>query len=282
MGESVRNHGSFSPFVNHAQVGIFHTLSVPSFALFRPSFSMKGRLLDAAGDPVNPCAAFSNPATCSKIPTTIGVENANDIVPVDVLLQAAGISSLDDILDVPRSACRWLRVVLIASSGLPSVRERETLRLNADADRTAPPPSPTIGPRRVSFTPSCCVPRGLAAPGEPAETMRNSGLVIMLQIEYDNTFSFDQNKYQYDIRVLQVEGTDFKGEQVIPVNPQDGLLQRVVRNRHGVRIVVTQAGMVGEFRFQQLLIQLGPWTGASVPVRFACVPNSSSRSPSVV
>lgn len=87
------------------------------------------------------------------------------------------------------------------------------------------------------------------------ETFRYAGIVMVVSINYDNYFSYNENAVQYVASVKIVENADFKAEEVAPnagIDPE----QRRIIDRHGVRIVITQGGKVGRAAVGQLLIVL--------------------------
>jgi hypothetical protein len=87
------------------------------------------------------------------------------------------------------------------------------------------------------------------------ETFRYAGIVMVVSINYDNYFSYNENAVQYIASVKIVENADFKAEEVAPnagIDPE----QRRIIDRHGVRIVITQGGKVGRAAVGQLLIVL--------------------------
>ena len=59
----------------------------------------------------------------------------------------------------------------------------------------------------------------------------------------------------YKVTVEVIDGLQFKGEQIVETVESETRLRRVI-NRHGLRVIVTQSGLVGFFDFQQLLIQM--------------------------
>jgi hypothetical protein len=88
------------------------------------------------------------------------------------------------------------------------------------------------------------------------QTLRDSGLVLLLQIQYDNFFSFNSSNVQYTYDVDTVPNTEYKSIQTVTFNNTIPYAIRRQYNRHGIRIIITQSGRVGAFDFQTLLINL--------------------------
>jgi ATP P2X receptor len=84
-------------------------------------------------------------------------------------------------------------------------------------------------------------------------SVRDDGTVILVNIEYSNTYTFSTSNVRYQYHVSRVANTKFKGEQVITSKNID---KRVIFNRHGVRIIFTQSGTLGQFDFQTLLLSV--------------------------
>jgi len=83
------------------------------------------------------------------------------------------------------------------------------------------------------------------------ETSRSSGIVILMLITYDNTHSYDTNNFEYSIRPYIFPRAEFKAVEVIYLSDPD---IRILRDRHGVRLLFVQTGVVGTFSFQALLL----------------------------
>eukprot|EP01121_Diplochlamys_sp_Union-15-3_P016596 TRINITY_DN5681_c0_g1_i2.p1 TRINITY_DN5681_c0_g1~~TRINITY_DN5681_c0_g1_i2.p1 ORF type:complete len:338 (-),score=40.67 TRINITY_DN5681_c0_g1_i2:194-1186(-) len=90
-----------------------------------------------------------------------------------------------------------------------------------------------------------------APPRYQSKSKRDLGIVLIAFITYSNTFSFNYNNFKYTYRVQWVKDTKFKSEQPIYTKSLD---KRVVWDRHGIRIIVLQTGMLGKFDFQVLLL----------------------------
>lgn len=88
-----------------------------------------------------------------------------------------------------------------------------------------------------------------------SETFRYAGIVLIVTVNYDNYFSYDENKVQYILTSKLVPDADFKAEEINPGPGIDETTRRII-DRHGVRIVITQGGKIGRFAVSQLLIVL--------------------------
>jgi len=95
----------------------------------------------------------------------------------------------------------------------------------------------------------------LDTPGLVNKTLskRDEGLVLLIFITYSNTFSYNTNSIDYEITVEPVTDTKFKSEQ--PIYDKD-YQSRVIWNRHGLRLLLLPAGVLGKFDFQTLLLSL--------------------------
>lgn len=96
------------------------------------------------------------------------------------------------------------------------------------------------------------------------QTLRYSGLIIVISIEYSNfhadTNDFNSSNIQYRYRVSAVRNAEYKAESAIitdnnNINPLLGS-QRTIVNYHGARIVISFSGNVGDFDLQTTLINL--------------------------
>ena len=89
------------------------------------------------------------------------------------------------------------------------------------------------------------MPRSHLHPEEPDETApgcesyRYAGLVLQVNMIYDNRFSFDTGSVQFRYTVDRVEEAEFKGYNTIYTDPGN-YGARVVENRHGIRMVFEQ------------------------------------------
>eukprot|EP01111_Echinosteliopsis_oligospora_P019564 TRINITY_DN9523_c0_g1_i1.p1 TRINITY_DN9523_c0_g1~~TRINITY_DN9523_c0_g1_i1.p1 ORF type:complete len:362 (+),score=74.09 TRINITY_DN9523_c0_g1_i1:33-1118(+) len=99
------------------------------------------------------------------------------------------------------------------------------------------------------------------------QTNRFYGTVIVVLIEYSNTKSYNTSDIQYQYQPVVIQGTEFKAVQPIFTK---NITSRVLWNRHGVRMIFVQAGMLGKFDFQIMLIAfvsgMGLVTAATVVV----------------
>ncbi|KJE88998.1 hypothetical protein, variant [Capsaspora owczarzaki ATCC 30864] len=84
-------------------------------------------------------------------------------------------------------------------------------------------------------------------------SLRYTGLVLLVLIEYDNVHSFDTSDIRYTISVRSVKNTQFKSVET-RTSTTDQSLQ--TWDRHGIRILIQQKGQMGKFDFQTLLINV--------------------------
>jgi len=94
---------------------------------------------------------------------------------------------------------------------------------------------------------------GMESPEE--ESKRSSGLVLIVFVTYSNTdtwVGFSPVSYTYSVNV--VKATEFKMYQTLL--PSANSIERGLYNRHGVRMLFIQNGLLGQFDFQVLLISL--------------------------
>eukprot|EP01138_Halocafeteria_seosinensis_P004396 gb/GECG01004497.1/.p1 GENE.gb/GECG01004497.1/~~gb/GECG01004497.1/.p1 ORF type:complete len:486 (+),score=39.44 gb/GECG01004497.1/:1-1458(+) len=87
------------------------------------------------------------------------------------------------------------------------------------------------------------------------ETKRFAGLILLVQIDYDNYYTYNPENIRYTYTVTQVSNQEFKIEQLVN-NQNDAHESRLIYDRHGVQIVMLQTGSIGSFSFAQLLIVL--------------------------
>jgi hypothetical protein len=83
---------------------------------------------------------------------------------------------------------------------------------------------------------------------------RFAGVVLLVRVFYDNTFTYNTGHFRYRYEVEEVSNTQFKAIQ--PEYDMGDDTHRTLNNRHGLRLVFQQAGMVGRFNFQTMLVQL--------------------------
>eukprot|EP01097_Dermamoeba_algensis_P008288 TRINITY_DN5466_c0_g1_i1.p1 TRINITY_DN5466_c0_g1~~TRINITY_DN5466_c0_g1_i1.p1 ORF type:complete len:381 (-),score=65.76 TRINITY_DN5466_c0_g1_i1:114-1256(-) len=88
------------------------------------------------------------------------------------------------------------------------------------------------------------------------ESWRYSGCVLLVFISYDNTFSFNTNNLRYKIKVVQVKNTEFKAVEPVHFPGNETYQQRMIKNRHGVRLLFLQIGTLGKFDFQNFLLTI--------------------------
>ncbi|KAI9187879.1 hypothetical protein H9P43_002270 [Blastocladiella emersonii ATCC 22665] len=94
------------------------------------------------------------------------------------------------------------------------------------------------------------------APGAGAnETVRESGIVILVMVTYTNRRD-DSSALTYSYDVSNVSGAEAKFLESVPITNAAGSTTIQIRNRHGLRIVFTQTGMLGEFQLMALLTNL--------------------------
>lgn len=88
------------------------------------------------------------------------------------------------------------------------------------------------------------------------ETRRYAGAVLVVTIEYSNlwfdTSSWSEHDLTYVYSVRAVDDAEFKAEESVATGPGT----RLVRDRHGLRVLIKQSGTVGTFDFATLLISL--------------------------
>ena len=90
------------------------------------------------------------------------------------------------------------------------------------------------------------------------ETRRYAGMVLVVTIEYSNfwlsTRSWSEKDVSYVYSVRSVDDAEFKAEE--SEAGEGGPGTRLIRDRHGLRLVIKQSGTVGTFDFATLLITL--------------------------
>lgn len=220
------DEGIFTYFI--AQPELFtlwvdHTLSVPDIGLSPDTFSrsateMEGKLVALDGTTViDPCDPYKKLKLDCPPYVAVGSKGL-DIVPLQSLLDAAGVS-LDD-----------------------------------DAKLTT---------------------------GNVSETVRYSGIVLVLSIFYTNMDTYNPFDVTYRYSVSPILHAEYKGEEVSPL-PGLSTPKRTLFDRHGVRIVIRQSGTVGIFSPSALLVQavtsLGLLAVSSAIVNFLAFQILSMRS----
>jgi len=92
------------------------------------------------------------------------------------------------------------------------------------------------------------------------ETLRYSGLVLLVNIVYSNRYldtgSFNASVVRYSYRVTTVRNSEFKVQGAVTVNNDIPSATREIFDRHGIRIIVSFTATVGDFDVQTLLINL--------------------------
>ena len=94
--------------------------------------------------------------------------------------------------------------------------------------------------------------------GKP-DSKRKTGIVLVMEIKYDNVQTSSTSIIEYKTYVTEVKGANFKSEQgLFNSNPPD---QRMVYNRHGIRVLILQTGDLGHFEFvkKRHLLQVRVW-----------------------
>ena len=95
-------------------------------------------------------------------------------------------------------------------------------------------------------------PKGENTPATASsDSIRYDGIVILVLIGYDGHGMDTELTYKY--RAFPLKGLDFKTEQVYYNELPNGNIQRVVWNRHGVRVIISSAGFVASFSFVELM-----------------------------
>jgi len=88
---------------------------------------------------------------------------------------------------------------------------------------------------------------------EDARTVRYTGVILLVIIDYSNTGSFNSSDVDYTVTVRQINKSQFKSEQQIfstmPTEYSEW-------NRHGIRLLFQRTGTIGKFDFQTLLINI--------------------------
>lgn len=93
--------------------------------------------------------------------------------------------------------------------------------------------------------------------GEKQQRLRHSGIVLMLNIDYDNTYENvwglypDTDKYRYRYSVINVPDEGYHVTELHETDPRAGT--RTIYYRHGIRIVLRQTGTIGAFSFASAL-----------------------------
>jgi hypothetical protein len=87
--------------------------------------------------------------------------------------------------------------------------------------------------------------------------LRHKGIVLILQIDYDNTWHSDwglypnTDMYRYRYSVINVPDEGYKVTELHDYDQSEGT--RTIYYRHGIRIVLRQTGTIGAFSFASAL-----------------------------
>jgi len=80
-------------------------------------------------------------------------------------------------------------------------------------------------------------------------TLRYDGVVLMIFIVYSNTETYNLGDISYTYKPTLISETEFKS-----IEPILGTNTRQVYNRHGIRMIFIQDGLLGKFDFQTTLL----------------------------
>eukprot|EP01101_Sappina_pedata_P001130 TRINITY_DN11239_c0_g1_i1.p1 TRINITY_DN11239_c0_g1~~TRINITY_DN11239_c0_g1_i1.p1 ORF type:complete len:403 (+),score=80.14 TRINITY_DN11239_c0_g1_i1:82-1209(+) len=156
---------------------IDHAFTAPVMGLQKNANSLIGQLLDSEGNEM-----------VLNGTNVVGKQGYNDIMEIDILLEAAGITSL-----------------------------------NLPFDNTN------------------------------SSTMRSTGIIILVNIDYTNMRTYRTRYVEYIMTATQILNTEFKELESISREYPNSLIQL---NRHGIQILITQTGNLGQFDFPTLLLSL--------------------------
>ena len=106
--------------------------------------------------------------------------------------------------------------------------------------------------------------------GLPDESLRFSGIILLVQIEYTNFFlsdsswpgdapgtsSFDMDTVNYNYRVSMVANANFNSASYLVNSTTIPTSNRVTYTMAGIRVAVTQAGRIGSFDVFSLLVNV--------------------------
>jgi len=70
------------------------------------------------------------------------------------------------------------------------------------------------------------------------ESFRYSGMVLQVNIEYNNKWSFDPTQVEYKYTVDHVKESEFQANEMLIAD--FGAADRTIQNRHGIRVVFRQ------------------------------------------
>eukprot|EP01135_Chromosphaera_perkinsii_P010745 Nk52_evm24s2209 gene=Nk52_evmTU24s2209 len=91
------------------------------------------------------------------------------------------------------------------------------------------------------------------------KSMRYTGIIILLTIEYSNRISYDTNDIRYTITARHIKNTEYKAMEKLKSGTNSENIQEW--DRHGIRILIKQRGEIGIFDFQALLLSLVAGSG---------------------
>jgi ATP P2X receptor len=95
--ESISNRSYFVGNVEFSTLLIDHAMSSPTLGISETSYNMNGKILDLNGNLLNPCDDYTAlNLTCPSY-ISLGNYDNNDIIPIQTLLRAAGIGSLEEV-----------------------------------------------------------------------------------------------------------------------------------------------------------------------------------------
>jgi len=180
---------------------------------------MTGTLRDAAGRIVDPClgyTAFGLP--CPNF-ISVGAPNKDDIIPLNTLLQAAGVPSLD---------------IVSGSDDVGSSKREQGIILILD----------------LSYS-NFCLGSLVTDPGAPP-VGGTGDCNDVGRIEYTyRVFAVPDTQFQ-----ISGSAPLALGPIISSVRPPVLPIQRLLFRKYGLRLIVTPNGRVGYFTVQQLLINL--------------------------
>ena len=246
----------------------------------RNSVVMNGDLLDPAGRNVDVCDAYTRIGQRCPSYVAVGVAATNDIVPLQALLTAGGVTNLDwaaGSLSNLRNKTRRMDGVVVLLQVRCAVRRRhESLQFPqfCVALLTTSPivdPVHQLFPRRLwratwhQHLQHRC--RALRVHGEGALPVASlASLVRRLAEHCIGRRSLSRTQ------VSVVPETGYRAEDSISADGSIISEVRTVYDRRGIRIVVSQGGRIGGFNFQVRASRRGRARACS-PTVVACSPH---------
>jgi len=208
--------------VERCTIAFFHHTALPQSGLVGggKGAEMAGKLLDQDGNAVNPCDDYEE----GQCPT-------NEANGFDV---SFGVEGVHDIVPV----ATILRAAGISLDDKDEEEEPQTFGVIK-----------TIGGRYRVWSSTFV--------DDPMFTKRHAGVVIICEINYSNTVSWDTEKIQYTMTCKHVRNAEFKVLQKVA---QTATTEEIY-NRHGIRILIKQTGRLGMFSFEQALLALAASIG---------------------